>query len=156
MLQPFFSAMGAGDIFDEIGESRSLGKGVDIGAGLDNGDGVGSTSTTRTTALPSRTFLTLSASKSFLSDDGEDEDEEPPEKASQNAEPSLRTSVCDANEASIACCSDGVGCDCKADGDAVRDAGEAYVRGGEGGGEGYALAAALPERRADKLELDLK
>ena len=76
MLQPFFSAMGAGDIFDEIGESRSLGKGVDIGVGLDNGDGVGSTSTTRTTALPSRTFLTLSASKSFLSDDGEDEDEE--------------------------------------------------------------------------------
>jgi hypothetical protein len=46
-----------------------------------------STSTTFTTALPSRTFLTLSASRPFFDDD------DPPENASQNALPSLDTKV---------------------------------------------------------------
>lgn len=115
---------------------------------------MGSTSTIRTTALPSRTFLTLSASQFFLRGDVDD-DEEEPEKASQNAEPSLLTSVCDAIDASIACCSVGVGCDCEVDEDA-RDEGWANVRGGEGGGDGYAFAAALPESRADKVGLLLK
>ena len=53
-----------------------------------------STSTTFTTALPSNTFLTLSASTPFRGDC--------PEKASQNADPSLVSKVCEASEANIA------------------------------------------------------
>ena len=53
-----------------------------------------STSTTFTTALPSNTFLTLSASTPFRGDC--------PEKASQKADPSLANKVCDASEASTA------------------------------------------------------
>jgi len=53
-----------------------------------------STSTTFTTALPSNTFLTLSASTPFLGDC--------PEKASQNADPSFASKVCEASEASTA------------------------------------------------------
>lgn len=57
-------------------------------------DAGSSTSTTFTTALPSNTFLTLSASTPFRGDC--------PEKASQKADPSLANKVCDASEASIA------------------------------------------------------
>ena len=53
-----------------------------------------STSTTFTTALPSNTFRTLSASTPFRGDC--------PEKASQNADPSLANKVCEASEASTA------------------------------------------------------
>ena len=53
-----------------------------------------STSTTFTTAVPSNTFLTLSASTPFRGDC--------PEKASQKADPSLVNKVCEASEASIA------------------------------------------------------
>jgi len=66
-----------------------------------------STSTTLTTALPSNTFLTLSASTPFRGDC--------PEKASQKADPSLVNKVCEASEASTAswgvafCESSGVG-----------------------------------------------
>jgi len=57
-------------------------------------DAGSSTSMTFTTALPSNTFLTLSASTPFRGDC--------PEKASQKADPSLANKVCDASEASIA------------------------------------------------------
>ena len=53
-----------------------------------------SRSTTFTTALPSNTFRTLSASTPFRGDC--------PEKASQNADPSLANKVCEASEASTA------------------------------------------------------
>lgn len=49
-----------------------------------------STSTTWTTALPSNTRRTFSASRFFLEDA---EDEEPPENASQKAEPNLLIKV---------------------------------------------------------------
>lgn len=66
----------------------------------------GSTSTTRTTAVPSNTFLTLSASHNF--GDGANESpgvevELPEENASQNAPPNLRKSVCEAMAAITAC-----------------------------------------------------
>jgi len=53
-----------------------------------------STSTTFTIALPSNTLRTLSASTPFRGDC--------PEKASQNADPSLANKVCEASEASTA------------------------------------------------------
>ena len=59
--------------------------------GCDKGS---STSTTFTTAVPSNTFLTLSASTPFRGDC--------PEKASQKADPSLANNVWEAIEASIA------------------------------------------------------
>ena len=59
--------------------------------GCDTGS---STSTTFTTAFPSNTFLTLSASTPFRGDC--------PEKASQKADPSLVNRVCEASEASTA------------------------------------------------------
>ena len=65
----------------------------------------GSTSTTRNTALPSRTLRTLSASQSPRDDDVEDEEwEGDPVKASQNALPNLRKRVWLAMAANIACC----------------------------------------------------
>jgi len=67
----------------------------------------GSTSTTRNTALPSKTLRTLSASQSprGVEDEEEDEDEweEDPVKASQKALPNLRKTVWLAMAASIAC-----------------------------------------------------
>lgn len=62
----------------------------------------GSTSTTRNTALPSRTLRTLSASQSPR--DEEEKWEEDPVKASQNALPNLRKTVWLAMAANIACC----------------------------------------------------
>ena len=50
----------------------------------------GSTSTTRNTALPSRTLRTFSASQSPR---GEEDEEGDPIKASQNALPNLRKTV---------------------------------------------------------------
>ena len=68
------------------------------------GAGTGSTSTTRTTALPSSTRRTLSASHerapACAGPFGPAPD---PENASQNADPSLPSSVCDAMDASTAC-----------------------------------------------------
>ena len=78
-------------------------------------DGACSTSTTRTTAVPSNTRRILSASQGCTRGDeveGEDkgeEEEEEPEKACQNALPRRCVSVCDAIDASTACC--GVGDD---------------------------------------------
>jgi len=57
-------------------------------------DTASSISTTCTTALPSNTFLILSASMPFRGDC--------PEKASQKADPSLANKVCEASEANIA------------------------------------------------------
>ena len=69
-----------------------------IGVAEVEGAKVGSTSTTRTTALPSSTRRTLSASHwAVRPEDGL------PENASQNAEPSLPTRVCEAIDANIAC-----------------------------------------------------
>ena len=64
----------------------------------------GSTSTTRNTALPSKTLRTLSASQSPRDEEAEEEEEEDPVKASQNAFPSLRKIVWLAIAANIACC----------------------------------------------------
>jgi len=76
--------------------------------GLGGVNGV-STSTTRTTALPSSTFRTFSASHDLVADvDAEAAVEgsaEPPENASQKAPPSFLSSVWDAIAASIASCS---------------------------------------------------
>lgn len=64
----------------------------------------GSTSTTRSTALPSRTLRTLSASQSPREVEEEEVEEEDPMKASQNALPNLRNTVWLAMAANIACC----------------------------------------------------
>jgi len=103
----------------------------------------GSTSTTRNTALPSKTLRTLSASQSPRDDDEEEEWEGDPIKASQTALPNLRKRVWLAMAANIACC-------CSFwDGDSDEDEleedceeyGEKLALGrskGEVGGEGYA------------------
>ena len=64
----------------------------------------GSTSTTRNTALPSRTLRTLSASQSPRDDEEDEEWEGDPIKASQTALPNLRKRVWLAIAANIACC----------------------------------------------------
>lgn len=69
-----------------------------------------STSTTLTTALPSNTFRTLSASHFFVVELPAPAPEEvaieepPPENASQNAFPNFFNKVCEATTANIAAC----------------------------------------------------
>ena len=75
---------------------------LDVEAEVATKEVAGSTSTTRNTALPSRTLRTLSASQSPR--DEETEEDEDPVKASQNAFPSLRKMVWLAIAANIACC----------------------------------------------------
>jgi len=117
---------------------------VSVTLGIDEG---GSTSTTRTTAVPSSTRRTFSAShagaRAFCAE--EEDGGEDPEKACQNALPRRWTSVCEAIVASAACCGVGIcvpGC-------------------GEAGGVGYAdvdadvkadgaWGSCLPLRREDK------
>ena len=118
-------------------------------------DGGCSTSTTRTTAVPSNTRRILSASQGCTrgdevevewdEDKGEEDDEEP-EKACQNALPRRCVSVCEAIDASAACC--GVGDD---DDDAEV---EAELSLGVEGGVGYVdakedVSMCLPLREAE-------
>jgi hypothetical protein len=118
-------------------------------------DGGCSTSTTRTTAVPSNTRRILSASQGCTrgdevevewDEDNGEEDEEEPEKACQNALPRRCVSVCEAIDASAACC--GVG-----DDDDDADAEEEPSLGVEGG-VGYVgvkedVSMCLPLREAE-------
>ena len=108
----------------------------------------GSTSTTRNTALPSRTLRTLSASQSPR-DEEEGEWEEDPIKASQKALPNLRRTVWLAMAANIACCCSFWGNDredelaevAEEDCEGLSEGSEALPLGwskGEVGGVGYA------------------
>ena len=129
----------------------------------------GSTSTTRNTALPSRTLRTLSASQSPREVEDEDEDEEweeDPVKASQKALPNLRKTVWLAMAASIACSfwdddKDGLVKVAEEDGEGERGRGKgsgseapAFGRSrGEMGGEGYAEDGTLcfPDSRVESV-----
>lgn len=117
-----------------------------IPEGITKGEGEGllgtgsSRSTTRTTARPSRTLRTFSASHSFLiaiplalapTPEPAPAPGADPENASQNALPSFPSNVCDAIAASAACSLVGAG---------------AGLGPGDGGGEGYGF---FPPRPCD-------
>lgn len=120
ILQPSSVACGKLDDADEVDDRNWLDEALDAtpfhlgdvdavlsvldtGAEAAVGTVAGSTSTTRNTALPSRTLRTLSASQSPRDDKEDEEEREDPVKASQNALPNLRKTVWLAMAANMAC-----------------------------------------------------